>query len=249
LIFKDKAGKRKTYCQFIEFCLNIEEIQIDGLCSDSQLAQDLDNANVLPNWVIPIGVIFNPKDPHVTLKNVTRLQMNPYEYSDFTFGWKDIFSQNLYRIDFNINLNPEIHYDWYEDMQDYIDDKNILVAAFHRNVKTLLQETHLKHIVINDYLKMNSEYSPEGVRALLKEISENCQSVTKLELLETYEELSDVWQMTNLKQLTFSQMQWNDRDMIPLKSLENLTELQIFEISHRHRASYVTCVVSKCRFD
>jgi hypothetical protein len=86
---------------FLEFCHNIEEIQIDGLSSDSQLAQDL--ANLLPTWVIPSGVIFNPNDRQITLKNVTRLEMNPENYSDFSFCWKDIFSQNLYRLDINFN--------------------------------------------------------------------------------------------------------------------------------------------------
>jgi hypothetical protein len=45
---------------FLDFCHNIEEIQIDGLSSDSQLAQEL--ANLLPTWVILNGVIFNPND-------------------------------------------------------------------------------------------------------------------------------------------------------------------------------------------
>jgi hypothetical protein len=81
-----------------EFCHNIEEIYIDELSSESQLAQDLDIANVLPDWIIPNGVIFNPKDPSkVTLKNVTELSMIPHFDSDFSFkiDWKDIFSQNL----------------------------------------------------------------------------------------------------------------------------------------------------------
>jgi hypothetical protein len=38
-----------------EFCHNIEEIQIDLLCTKSQLAQDLDTASVLPDWIIPNG--------------------------------------------------------------------------------------------------------------------------------------------------------------------------------------------------
>jgi hypothetical protein len=77
-----------------EFCHNIEEIQIDELSSESQLAQDLDIANVWPDWIIPKGVIFNPKDPSkVTLKNVTELSMNPHFDSDFSLiDWKDIFT-------------------------------------------------------------------------------------------------------------------------------------------------------------
>jgi hypothetical protein len=93
-----KAGKLKPQCQFIEFCYNIEEIQIDGLCSDTQLTQDLAKMQ-LPAWIIPKGALtFNPNHRcQVTLKNVTHLQMNPVHESNFSFACKDIFSQNLYR--------------------------------------------------------------------------------------------------------------------------------------------------------
>jgi hypothetical protein len=81
-----------------EFCDNIEEIQIDELCYQSQLALDLDNGNVLPDWFFPDGVVFNPQDPSkVTLKNVTRLELSPEDDTDFSFDWKDVFSHNLYR--------------------------------------------------------------------------------------------------------------------------------------------------------
>jgi hypothetical protein len=69
------------------------------LSSDSQLAQDL--AHLLPTWVIPNGVIFNPNDRQITFENVTRLEMTPTNESDFSFCWKDIFSQNLYGLDLN----------------------------------------------------------------------------------------------------------------------------------------------------
>jgi hypothetical protein len=82
-----------------EFCHNIEEIKIDELCYQSQLALDLDNGNVLPNWIFPDGVVFNPQDPSkVSLKNVTRLELSPEDDTDYSFDdWKDVFSHNLYR--------------------------------------------------------------------------------------------------------------------------------------------------------
>jgi hypothetical protein len=98
-LLKLTEGGKNMLQFFLEFCHNIEEIQIDGLSSDSQLAQDL--AHLFPTWVIPNGVVFNPKDLQITLKNVTRLEMNPTNESDFSFCWKDIFSQNLYGLDLN----------------------------------------------------------------------------------------------------------------------------------------------------
>jgi hypothetical protein len=177
----------------------------------------------LPDWIIPNGVIFNPRDPQVTLKNVSRLKMNPEIDSDFSFCWKNIFSQNLYRLDLNFG--------WLMGYQDAED----ILAEFCQNVKTFLQETHLKHIVM-EILFDYDDYTND-VLAILKLIPENCQSVTKFELLDSSgdhltKQLDVICKMTSLKQLSFSQMIWHQRKdtMNPLKNLENLMELQMFEM-------------------
>jgi hypothetical protein len=221
-----------------EFCHNIEEIQIDELCSDSQLAQNL--ANVLPAWVIPNGVIFNPKDPQVTLKNVTRLGMNPRTDSDFSFGWKNIFSQNLGRIDFYFQAT----------LMDN-DDANMPLAAFCENVKTFLQETHLKHIVMEDEFVLKDEDADSEMLAILKLIYEHCQSVTKFEILDFLldQELDVICTMDNLTQLTFSMMGFDreikslDREM---KTFENLMELQLFEMSRCQDFELID-IAQKCK--
>jgi hypothetical protein len=143
-----------------KFCHNIEEIQIDELCSESQLAQDLDIAKVLPDWVIPKGVIFNPKDPSkVTLKNVSRLEMNPCFDCDFSYCWKNIFSQSLTRLDFNVR--KELYFD--EDDLYYI--------------STFLQAAHLKHIVLAFITRVPTFMStgPLIYENLTDLIADNCQ--------------------------------------------------------------------------
>jgi hypothetical protein len=204
--FKNNKRRENMLQIFIEFCHNIEEIQIDGLSSDSQLAHDL--SKLLPTWVLPNGVIFNPKYPQVTLKNVTYLEMNPDNESDFSFGWKDIFSQNLYRLDLNFIENLS------DDDDDYYDDN--IFALFCQNVLTFLQETHLKH-----HWEM------------LDIIAENCQSVTKYEWLAYYDGdpcgMDGIEVMTTLKQLTISQHIMDNGRWKSLQYLDNLMELQIFE--------------------
>jgi hypothetical protein len=190
-----------------EFCDNIEEIQIDELSYESQLAQDLDKAprfhrkkggkicpkKKLQAWVIPNGVIFNPQDPSkVTLKNVTSLKLNPESDSDYSFfDWKDIFSHNLTRLD--------LYMDGIDDLEDTFN-------LFYQNVKTFLKKTHLKHFVIE------SRHYDEYVRIILELIPDTL--VTKFELLSNSEyqstwlhDLDIIGGMTNQNQLTISNSQ------------------------------------------
>jgi hypothetical protein len=167
----------------------------------------------LPTWVLPNGVIFNPKDPQVTLKNVTYLEMEPANESDFSFNWKDIFSQNLYRLDLN----------FIDTLEDDIS------ALFCQNVLTFLQETHLKHIVVHEVIQGTHELHFE----MLDIIAENCQSVTKYEWLAYHDgdpcSIDGIGGMTTLKQLTISQKCMDNGSWKSLQYLDNLMELQIFE--------------------
>jgi hypothetical protein len=57
----NKKRENEKHCQFIEFCHNIEEIQIDesmspvGNLSACQIGRELAKAKILPAWVIPSG--------------------------------------------------------------------------------------------------------------------------------------------------------------------------------------------------
>jgi hypothetical protein len=105
--------------------------------------------------------------------------MNPDFDSDFSLiDWKDIFSQNLIRLDLIFNEN-------YDDHEDFLglrhNHKHVGLQSkkrskmFRQNVKTFLQETHLKHLVIE------AHYHGENVTKILDLIPEI--PVTKFELL------------------------------------------------------------------
>jgi hypothetical protein len=103
-----------------------------------------------------------------------------------------------------------------------------ILAVFCQNVKTFLQETRLKEIV----LKVSDPTKDTNVAAMdmLTLIANNCESVTKLEYLDNYyneDGLEDICRMTTLKQLTISQMDLQNYDFLMFSY--NLMELQIFQ--------------------
>jgi hypothetical protein len=115
-----------------------------------------------------------------------------------------------------------------------VDQEPWILAEFCQNIKTFLQETHLKHIFMEVQCKCHTLGSDDSnyVVNILKLITENCPSVTKFEILNSdgcfrEQELDIICRMTTLKQLTISQLMGGG--MKTLKYLENLMELQIFQ--------------------
>jgi hypothetical protein len=110
-----------------------------------------------------------------------------------------------------------------------------ILAAFCQSIKTLLQETHLTHIVMEVQCKCHTIDDSDDsnyVVKIWKLIIENCPSVTKFEILNSdgcfrEQELDSICRMTTLKQLTISQLMGGG--MKTLKYLENLMELHIFQ--------------------